>query len=114
MNQLPKCQTGAGAQCFNEVKINVEKGIELKPCTKLQYKVESSTWMLDQKNQAIFKLKFLTPPRVTVKEEYLIYDMVAVVSAIGGTMSLCIGFSFRDFFSFLLNYVELVSFRKSK
>ena len=58
-------------------------------------------------------MKFLTPARVTVKEEYLIYDLVAVVSAIGGTMSLCIGFSFRNFFGYLLKFLELAIKRHS-
>ena len=41
-------------------------------------------------------MRFVIPSRVTVHEEYLVYDLVAVVSAIGGTLGLCIGFSFRD------------------
>ena len=32
-----------------------------------------------------------------VNEEYLIFDAVAMISAIGGTLGLCIGFSFMDF-----------------
>ena len=90
-----------------------DKGMEIKPCSKLQHKTKCSTWSIDQKNQAVIEMKFLTPARVTVKEEYLIYDFVAVVSAIGGTMSLCIGFSFRDFFGSMLQFVELAIKRHS-
>ena len=43
---------------------------------------------------------------VTVKEEYVIYDAVAMISAIGGTMGLCIGFSFSDFSSLLIRCIE--------
>ena len=74
-----------------------------KPCTKLQYKQDASTDVYDYyddainnvpKNQVKFGIQFVNPPRVSVKEEYIIYDSVAMISAIGGTMGLCIGFSF--------------------
>ena len=43
---------------------------------------------------------------MVVNEEYLIYDMVAFVSAIGGTLGLCIGFSFTGYASTFLRYFE--------
>ena len=79
------------------------KSMTDKPCTKLQYKQDASTDVYDYyddamhnvpKNQVKFGIQFVNPPRVAVKEEYIIYDSVAMVSAIGGTMGLCIGFSF--------------------
>ena len=42
-----------------------------------------------------------------MKEEYVIYYFVAMVSAVGGTMGLCIGFSFVAVSNCLLNYIEL-------
>ena len=42
-----------------------------------------------------------------MKEEYVIYDFVAMVSAVGGTMGLCIGFSFVTVSNCLLNYMQL-------
>ena len=51
-------------------------------------------------------MRFLAPPRVVVYEEYLDYDLVAMISAIGGTLSLFIGFSFRDLAHFFLKYIE--------
>ena len=47
-----------------------------------------------------------SPPEMTVKEEYLIYDMVSMISAIGGTMGLCVGFSFNDISSFVLDQMN--------
>ena len=38
-------------------------------------------------------------------EEYLIIDSVSMVGSIGGTLGLCIGFSFYDFFQFLWKVV---------
>ena len=48
----------------------------------------------------------LEPPRVKVYEEYLVYDMISMIRAIGGTMGLCIGFSFTDFACTTLRFIE--------
>ena len=47
-----------------------------------------------------------SPKKVSVHEEYLIYDLLAMISAVGGTLGLCIGFSFNDICSFILNSLE--------
>ena len=52
-------------------------------------------------------MQLVAPPLVTVKEEYVIYDAVAMISAIGGTMGLCIGFSFSDISSLLIRCIEI-------
>ena len=54
-----------------------------------------------------FEFVFPQPPRVTVKEEYIVYDAVAFVSSIGGTMGLCIGFSFYNSISVIMGLVEM-------
>ena len=46
--------------------------------------------------------------RIKVEEEYLVFDAVAVVSAIGGTMGLCIGLSFTGFASTILRHIAHV------
>ena len=45
---------------------------------------------------------------MTVKEQYVIFDAVAMVGAIGGTLGMCIGFSFSDMVSSLLGWIEEV------
>ena len=100
IDQFPACQTSKQSKCFYEVLKSVKDRIEAKPCTKLQYKV---TFV---KNQATFIMRFAIPSRVSVNEEYLVYDLVAVVSAIGGTLGLCIGFSFRDATRMCLEWTE--------
>ena len=76
----------------------VEKIILKKPCTKVQYDIDLYREKFAKgNNQVVFQMVFNQPPKVSVKEEYLIFDFVALVSAIGGTMGLCIGFSFREF-----------------
>ena len=58
-------------------------------------------------NEVEFQMVFAKPVKINVKEEYLIYDMVSMIGAIGGTMGLCIGFSFRDCARWALSYIEL-------
>ena len=41
-----------------------------------------------------------------MKEEYLVFDFVSMISAIGGSMGLCIGFSFLDLARLCLEYLE--------
>ena len=41
-----------------------------------------------------------------VFEEYLIFDLVAMISAIGGTLGLCTGFSFSGVAGTMLNLSE--------
>ena len=42
-----------------------------------------------------------------VKEEYLIYDILALIGAVGGTMGICIGVSFADLFRYLFKSIYL-------
>ena len=43
---------------------------------------------------------------MSAKEEYLIYDVVSFISSVGGTLGLCIGFSFRDATRMCLEWTE--------
>ena len=51
-------------------------------------------------------MNFVNPHKVTVYKEFLIFDIVGMVSAIGGTMGLCIGLSFTELASLLLRLAE--------
>ena len=72
----------------------------------------NSRYMLLQMKLS-FKISFV-PPKVTVFEEYLIYDFVTMISAIGGTMGLCVGFSFFDIMGLLLKLFEKITNRWKK
>ena len=39
----------------------------------------------------------------TVYEEYYIYDAISMVGSVGGTLGMCIGFSFTGLISSLMN-----------
>ena len=41
-----------------------------------------------------------------VKEEYVIYDFVGMISSLGGNLGLFIGFSFFDAFCWLLDLIQ--------
>ena len=107
LENLPICQDENELKCYTTVTDEIKETLsnQLKPCTKLQYKYESSMW-LGNKNELNVVIKFPSPPIVKTKQEYLIYDLVSMISAIGGTMGLCIGFSFRECSSFILNCLE--------
>ena len=53
-------------------------------------------------------MMFLNPAMVNVREEYLIYDAVSMISAIGGTLGLCIGISFYNISSSLVEWLGIV------
>ena len=106
--QIEECKTKAESLCFNKAFHGANlKTILTKPCTKIQYQLQTSTLsdglLYADHNEIIIRMSFTYPPRATVKEEYLIFDLVSVISAIGGTMGLCIGFSFRELSHFLLD-----------
>ena len=95
--QFSLCDDPKENRCFWEAsKLAKDKPILAKPCTKLQFKVPKeleSTYSFDS-TKAAFEFMFSKPAHVTGKEEYLIYDLVSMVSAIGGTMGVCIGLTY--------------------
>ena len=42
---------------------------------------------------------------VTVHEEYLVHDFISMIGSVGGTLGMCIGFSFTGFSSSILNQI---------
>ena len=92
-------------ECFNKVALESRKNITKRPCIIVQYKVEGQTYPdIYPPNQASFIMQ--VEPTIAINEEYLIYDFVAMISVIGGTMGLCIGFSFDDCTSLMMIYLE--------
>ena len=111
IEKLQICGESAETQCFKDVEEEAKQDVVLKPCTKVQYKAEATMWPMDAL-QMRFKLEFSHPPTVNVRNEYFIYNLVSVIGAIGGTMGLCIGFSFREVSRFLLRCVQLINKKK--
>ena len=105
---VPVCLTKQERECFSEVNKAAMKDIIAKPCTKVEYGVN----IVDQPHRpesqdVTFWMGFTTPAKQKVKEEYLIYDLVAMISSIGGTMGLCIGVSFKDLTRWIIGYIKM-------
>ena len=111
---LPVCQSDIENACFWNTWGKVEKEFSLKPmkpCTVFQYSVQQDSTFTHNLNEAEFEIAFTKPPKVFVKEEYLIYDMMTMIGALGGTLGLCVGFSFTDGAKLIFKYLELGFYR---
>ena len=88
IDKLPVCLSKDDTKCFND-NLTYQKLFYTYngPCTKVHYHIQAKFDHPIEPSEAILHLTF-DPHRTIVREEYLIYDMVAVVSAIGGTMGL--------------------------
>ena len=111
IRKYPICSNANETECFDYVFSKTVSEVQEQACTKLDFKLTTG-WKLIHglQKSAILQILF-DPAKVTVKEEYLIYDLVATISAIGGTMGLCIGFSFTEYMSELLRFVEHITSR---
>ena len=115
-NDIPVCKNQTEERCFGQVKDLVKNDIPKSACTKLQYvraafttdPIMSHDYSKHMKHQAGFVIRFPEPPMVTVREEYLIYDMIAMISSIGGTLGICVGISFMEIFSFVLGLYQYI------
>ena len=89
-----------------DVLSRAQKNITEQPCLKLTYDLKLQGPWSTNPNHTVFGVALTSPYETIVKEEYIIYDMVAMISAIGGTMGLCIGFSFTEFARITLGFLE--------
>ena len=113
INPLPICAKVEEEKCFDDIAMEIRENMVDKPCTKVQFKGKSQTYNLkNTRDTAIVIYKFANPPKILVREEYLIYDGVAMISAIGGTLGLCIGFSFTEFLTTALKLLNQFTRKK--
>ena len=114
LGELPFCQNRLELKCFNNLSKTHEKHILKTPCTTLQYMYQHVSTEYEENddsyvpsNIARFIVLTSSMQSVKVREQYVIYDSVAMVSAIGGTLGLCIGLSFSDCFNALFRTFEV-------
>merc|ERR1712227_677343 len=106
MEKMPLCLNTTERKCFNEAFASTLEQVNQQACTTLQFHALSSELVsTGRPNTSVLQITF-DPPKVTVQEEYLIFDTVAMISSIGGTLGLCIGFSFTEFTAFILRFIE--------
>ena len=80
-----------------------------KTCTILQYtgEVEKDKQNLPS-HEVQFIYNFAPPKTTTIHEEYLIYDAVGLLGSVGGTLGMCIGFSFSGVLNSLLSAISFI------
>ena len=78
------------------------------PCTSLDYSGKMTYFDAEygEPNSTLFGYKFSTPMMTTVNEEYLIFDMVGLIGSVGGTLGMCVGFSFSGVSNTILDFIE--------
>ena len=111
LDHLPFCQTLSERKCIMSVLEKARKETFGQQCSKLGFRaiaIELDTLKGGQKNEAVYTLALANgEAKVKVKEEYLIYDGVAMISAIGGTLGLCVGFSFYNLSNYFIGWLEV-------
>ena len=83
--RLPVCRNIEEENCILDVAIEVQNqpsNIYMKQCTRFQYTGITNRLIDNQQSgQIVYDIVFATPVKVNVKEEYLIYDGVTMISA---------------------------------
>ena len=103
IGRLPQCH--GNPECFEHQFTNTIANTTAEPCTKLQYQVEVNQEERKDKGQVVY-FKLLIDPTVAVEEEYMIFDTVSMIGAIGGTMGLLMGFSCTGVVSAAISMLE--------
>ena len=113
--QMDICKSGSERKCSNKAYRHALNKINHLPCTKLHYQVKNYSHLIHNKGEdrIVFNVVF-EPNNVKVTYEYIIYDLVATISAVGGTMGLCIGFSFADIISSILAFTSQIAMKIRK
>ena len=113
-NTIPLCQTEKEYQCAYEIvkKRHADNSSTkcLPSCTRIDFK-QLFDYKDDQdlptEKRNIFIKYSLQNAKMKVEEEYLLHDFVDMLGSIGGTLGMCIGFSFVGLSSFLLNHLQI-------
>ena len=122
-SDLPLCGWGSeygdwhkrncAREVLKDVMVNVNlKGMYSRPCHILQYSGEISAHKgLDHNDDYVaFGVRYqFTPPQMTVTyKEYLIFDTIGVVGAVGGTLGMVIGFSLTGVISNIIVFLKKI------
>ena len=88
---------------FDEVSVQCPNKI----CSTSEYLGEESYYEeLMNKNVTVqFSYMFFSNSTISY-EEYLVYDLVSTIGSVGGTLGMCIGFSFSGMISPLINFLQ--------
>ena len=113
LSDIPICQNSEEENDAREHLVNdifyVESYECLESCVSREY-----TGKVDYEgtNNDLYTFgmttRFARPYKMTVFEEYLLYDFNGLVGTVGGTLGLFIGFSFYDVILKITNYLKML------
>ena len=119
-HEIEVCKQEKEAKCaFNVIRSLFGKvtasGKCKKSCTTLQYSGKVLYEKLWNENGMKVSFRYKTPEDTTVFEEYLVYDTIGVIGAVGGTLGMCIGFSFTNLTHCIMTCIQfIINFVKKK
>ena len=120
-NAKPLCNTSEEFMCSYGIaeKIAKDRSSEkcLPSCTQVNFETLNSYHEdMDQPDsKRNITIRYLiSNDIIKVEEEYLINDFVKMLGSIGGTLGMCIGFSFLGVATILLQYLERFSMSVSR
>ena len=109
---LPICKnnkTNSEKRAFWEHLAKLKEVIQCpKLCKNLEYSgdVVYDQKLLYFKNATVGFGYGFSSNSIILYEEYLIVDIISVIGSVGGTLGMCIGFSFTGVISFLINILQ--------
>ena len=109
---LEICKINISIEVEQEFRSTYATAVELCPkklCITLQYNGEETYYKKLRNKNITVQLGYSIPSNLkTLREEYLICDAITMVGSVGGTLGMCIGFSFSGMISFLINLMQNV------
>ena len=90
-----------------KASFNAQKFVSKRPCHILEYRGDDALYASLDDNRALgFDYRF-SPPEMTVyHKEHLVFDVYGLIGNVGGTLGMCLGFSFIGIFSSVIEFIE--------
>ena len=112
-HSIPICNTKESWMCaYNAINPAYNAYIKNdypKTCTILQYSGNVESHQNTTSSYATQFMYSFSPPITTkVYEEYLIYDGLGLIGSVGGTLGMCVGFSFSSVINSIVSFISLI------
>ena len=99
--ELMECNREAIKKNYKEFK-NISK----RPCHILEYVGKKISEGSREKGSIKIGYNFAQPEMTIKYKEHLVFDMTGMVGSVGGTLGMCIGFSFTGITSTMFSYIR--------
>ena len=78
-----------------------------RPCNILEYHgYKTFEEEMNAKKTVTLEYSFAPPFMTSVQQEYLIFDITGMIGSVGGTLGMCIGFSFSGVTTTVLDFIK--------